>query len=84
MVDLTFTPRIEILSTEDAPRRRHWSDADKIRVVEKALGDIGRSQRQRGGIGRTSLQQSACEHAVLIWTRPSHTIRARGMLMAAS
>jgi hypothetical protein len=50
MVDLTVTPRIEILSTEDAPRRRYWSDADKIRVVEKALGDIGRSQRQRGGM----------------------------------
>lgn len=36
MVDLTFTPQIEILSAEDAPRRRHWSDADKIRVVEES------------------------------------------------
>jgi transposase len=32
MVDLTFTPHIEILSAEDVPRRRHWSDADKIRL----------------------------------------------------
>jgi transposase len=36
MVDLTFTPHIEILSAEDVPRRRHWSDADKIRLVEES------------------------------------------------
>ena len=36
MVDLKFTPQIEILSAEDSPRRRHWSDADKIRVVEES------------------------------------------------
>jgi transposase len=35
MVDFMFTPQLEILSAEDAPRRRHWSDADKIRVVEE-------------------------------------------------
>lgn len=31
MADHKFTPQIDILSAEDAPRR-HWSDADKIRV----------------------------------------------------
>ncbi len=36
MVDLKFTPQIEILSAEDSPRRRHWIDADKIRVVEES------------------------------------------------
>ncbi|WP_425098596.1 hypothetical protein [Tropicibacter sp. S64] len=36
MVDLTFTPQMQILSAEDAPRRRHWSDADQIRVVEES------------------------------------------------
>ena len=30
------------------------------------------------------MQQSAFEHAALIWTRPSNTIRARGMTKAAS
>ncbi|AYF00882.1 hypothetical protein PY32053_01231 [Paracoccus yeei] len=30
------------------------------------------------------MQQSAIEHAALIWTRPADTIRARGMTMAAS
>ena len=29
------------------------------------------------------MQQSAYEHAALIWTRPSNTIRARSMKMAA-
>jgi len=29
------------------------------------------------------VQQSAIEHAALIWTRPSNTIRARGMYDAA-
>jgi len=29
------------------------------------------------------VQQSAMEHAALIWTRPSNTIRARGMYDAA-
>ncbi|WP_238547883.1 hypothetical protein [Meridianimarinicoccus roseus] len=46
MVDLTSTSQIEILSAEDAPRRRHWSDADKIRVVEKSH----QGHRQRGGM----------------------------------
>ena len=29
------------------------------------------------------MQQSAVEHAALIWTRPANTIRARGMYDAA-
>ena len=57
MVDLTFTPQIETLSAEDAPRRRHWSDMDKIRVVEESH----RGSRQvtaterRHGISRSLL-----------------------------
>lgn len=34
--------------------------------------------RREMGPRRTSVQQSAFEHAALIWTRPSNTIRARG------
>ena len=30
------------------------------------------------------MQQSAFEHAALIWTRPANTIRARGVMMAAT
>ncbi|MHC9237585.1 IS66-like element accessory protein TnpA [Pseudooceanicola sp. 502str34] len=57
MVDLTFTPQIEFLSAEDVPRRRHWSDADKIRVVQESH----RGHRQvsatarRHGISRSLL-----------------------------
>jgi transposase-like protein len=36
MADFTFTPQIEILPVEDAPRCQHWSDADKIRLVEES------------------------------------------------
>ena len=57
MVDLRFTPQIEILSAEDAPRRRHWSDADKIRVVEES--HLGHRQvsatARRHGISRSLL-----------------------------
>lgn len=35
MVDLKSKPEIEIHSAEDVPRRRHRSDADKIRIVEE-------------------------------------------------
>ena len=34
MVDLTSEPRIEVLSAADGARRRNWSDADKLRIVE--------------------------------------------------
>ncbi|WP_247676998.1 transposase [Leisingera sp. HS039] len=37
MTDDKFRPEIEILSSADAPRRRHWSDADKIRIVEESF-----------------------------------------------
>jgi len=57
MVDLTFTPQIEILSAEDAPRRRHWSDADKIRVVEEShRGSLQvTATARRHGISRSLL-----------------------------
>ena len=57
MVDLTFTPQVEILSAEDTPRRRHWSDADKVRVVEES--HLGHRQvsatARRHGISRSLL-----------------------------
>jgi len=35
MADLKYTPEIEVLSAADAARRRHWSDADKQRIVRE-------------------------------------------------
>ncbi len=34
MVDLKSGLEIEVLSAADAARRRHWSEADKLRIVE--------------------------------------------------
>ena len=37
MVDLKSGVEIEVLSAADAARRRHWSDADKLRIVEASF-----------------------------------------------
>lgn len=57
MVDLTFTPEIEILAAGDVPRRRHWNDADKLQVVKESY--LGHRQvtatARRHGISRSLL-----------------------------
>ena len=32
-------PRLQVLSVSDTGRRRRWTDAEKIRIVEEILGD---------------------------------------------
>jgi len=57
MADLTFRPEIEVLSAADGVRRRHWSDADKLRIVEESF--VGHRQAsataRRHGISRSLL-----------------------------
>jgi transposase len=57
MADLTFTPEIEVMPAGDSPRRRHWADADKLRIVEESFA--GRRQvsatARRHGIARSLL-----------------------------
>jgi transposase len=57
MVDLTSGSQIEVLSAADAVRRRHWPDADKVRIVEESL--VGHRQvsatARRHGISRSLL-----------------------------
>ena len=57
MVDLTSEPEIEVLSAAYAARRRPWSDADKIRIVEESF--VGHRQvtatARRHGISRSLL-----------------------------
>ena len=57
MVDLKFTPEIEILAAGDVPRRRHWNDADKLHVVKESY--LGHRQvtatARRHGISRSLL-----------------------------
>jgi len=57
MADLTSGLQIEVLSAADAVRRRHWSDADKLRIVEESLvGDRQVSATaRRHGISRSLL-----------------------------
>ena len=57
MADHTFRPEIEVLSAADVPRRRHWSDADKLRIVEESF--LGHRQvaatARRHGVSRSLL-----------------------------
>jgi transposase len=58
MADHKFRPEIEVLTAGDAPgRRRHWSDADKIRIVKESfLGHRQVSSRaRRHGVSRSLL-----------------------------
>jgi transposase len=57
MADHKFRPEIEVLSAADGPRRRHWSDADKIRIVKSSfLGHRQVSSTARGhGVSRSLL-----------------------------
>jgi transposase len=62
MVDLTFTPQIEILSAEDGPRRRHWSDAEKVRLVEESY----RGHRQ---VSATARRHGISRSLLTVWRR---------------
>ena len=57
MADRTFRPEIEVLSAADTARRRHWSDADKFRIVEESF--LGHRQvaatARRHGVSRSLL-----------------------------
>jgi transposase len=52
MADLTFRPEIEVLSAADGVRRRHWSDADKLRIVEESF------------LGHRQASATACRHGI--------------------
>jgi transposase len=62
---------IEIFAVDDVGRRRHWSDADKVRIVEESLQGHrqGSATARRYGISRSLLS---------IWRREYR----RGMLGA--
>jgi transposase len=57
MAGFAFRSEIEVLSAADGVRRRHWSGADKIRIVEESLvghREAGATAR-RHGISRSLL-----------------------------
>lgn len=57
MRDLKFDPPIEVMSAADGVRRRHWNDADKVRIVEESLHEDRQvsATARRHGISRSLL-----------------------------
>lgn len=57
MVCASVVSPIEIFTAEEVGRRRHWSDADKIRIVEESLRGYrqGSATARRYGISRSLL-----------------------------
>ena len=57
MADHKFRPEIGVLSAADVPRRWHWSDVDKIRIVKESF--LGHRQvsstARRHGVSRSLL-----------------------------
>ena len=62
MSDFINRPQIEVLSTADGVRRRHWSDEDKLRIVEESL--IGHRQG-----AATARRHGICRSLLTIWRR---------------
>ncbi len=57
MSDHRYRPEVEILSVTDTGRRRRWTDAQKVRIVEESFGPRGSMAEtaRRHDIGRTLL-----------------------------
>lgn len=62
MADHKFSSEIEVLSAADVPRRRHWSDAEKIRIVEE--GFLGHRQ-----VAATARRHGVSRSLLTIWRR---------------
>lgn len=57
MSDHRYRPEVEILTVTDTGRRRRWTDAQKVRIVEESFGPRGSmvETARRHDIGRTLL-----------------------------
>ena len=57
MADHSFMSRVEVLSVTDTGRRRRWTDAEKLRIVEEsyAAPRMGSATARRHEISRTLL-----------------------------
>jgi transposase len=57
MVDLKSGLEIEVLSAADAARRRQWSEADKLRIVEASFAGrrLVSATARRHGVSRSLL-----------------------------
>lgn len=57
-----YRPQIEVLSASDGIRRRHWSDDDKLRVVEESF--VGHRQ-----VAATARRHGICRSLLTTWRR---------------
>ena len=57
MTDHRFRPEVEILAVTDTGRRRRWTDAEKVRIVEESFGGRGliAETARRHDLGRSLL-----------------------------
>ena len=57
MSEHRYRPEVEILSVTDTGRRRRWTEAEKVRIVEESFGPRGSvaETARRHDIGRTLL-----------------------------
>jgi transposase len=57
MACASFVSPIEIVAADEVGRRRHWSDEDKVRIVEESLRGYrqGSATARRFGISRSLL-----------------------------
>ena len=62
MSDFINRPQIEVLSAADGERRRHWSDDDKLRIVEESF--IGHRQ-----VTATARRHGICRSLLTTWRR---------------
>ncbi|MDH4541642.1 IS66-like element accessory protein TnpA [Sulfitobacter faviae] len=66
MSDFINRPQIEVLSAADGERRRHWSDDDKLRIVEESF--IGHRQ-----VTATARRHGICRSLLTTWRRQYRT-----------
>ena len=62
MSDFNNRPQIEVLAASDGARRRHWSDEDKVRIVEESV--VGHRQ-----CAATARRHGVCRSLLTIWRR---------------
>jgi transposase len=62
MSDFIHRPQIEVLSAADGDRRRHWSDDDKLRIVEESF--VGHRQA-----AATARRHGICRSLLTTWRR---------------
>jgi transposase len=93
MVDRSFMPQVGVLSVTDSGRRRRWSAAEKIRIVEESLSrprvasvtarrhDISRTLltrwRKEYREGLLGLEPSAAFSPVMITAEPARAETSR-------